>query len=207
MAAAPWGRASGAGQADAYPMGYTRARQSAQGSTEVFTFGDRAGDANSYTTSGQAIIDRNELGQMDLRSWDSELQSLERSQGLDTPLANAADIDTAWGADRTFEGLDVAADPTRIGAAEMEGLFGQQQAAMSHYTDAKSISKAVDRASYVAGRIGQPLPNQQLVDAARTMRANPRSTQAMLTQLGMSEAEYVSSLQQMMASYQPVFTP
>ena len=87
----------------------------------------------------------------------------------------------------------------------MEGLFGQQQAAMSHYNDAKSISKAVDRASYVAGRIGQPLPNQQLVDAARTMRANPRTTQAVLTQLGMSEAEYVSSLQQMMSSYQPVF--
>ncbi len=199
------GFGAGAGQADAYPMGYTRARQSAQGSTEVFTFGDRAGDAGGYTTSGQAIIDRNELGQMDLRAWDSELQSLERSQGLDTPLANAADIDTTWGADRTFAGLDAAADPTRIGAAEMEGLFGQQQAAMSHYNDSKSVSKAVDRASYVAGRIGQPLPNQQLVDAARTMRANPRATQAVLTQLGMTEAEYVSSLQQMMSSYRPVF--
>ncbi len=199
------GFGAGAGQADAYPMGYTRARQSAQGSTEVFTFGDRAGDAGSYSTSGQAIIDRNELGQMDLRTWDSELQQIERAEGLNTPLANAADIDTAWGAERTFAGLDMAADPTRIGAAEMKGLFTQQQAAMSHYDDAKSVSKAVDRASYVAGRIGQPLPNQQLVDAARTMRANPRATQAVLTQLKMSEAEYVASLKQMMASYQPVF--
>jgi len=198
------GFGAGAGQADAYPMGYTRARQSAQGSTEVFTFGDRASDGRNYSTSGQAIIDRNELGQMDLRNWDAELQTAQRELGLDTALANAADIKPGFGRE-PFLGLDIASDPTRISNTEMAHLFREQQTAMSHYDDAKSISKAVDRASYVAGRIDMPLPNQELVDAARTMRANPRATQAVLTQLGMSEAEYVASLKQMMRSYQPVF--
>jgi len=199
------GFGSGAGQADAYPMGYTRARQATQGSTDVFTFGDRTGDASRYSTSGQAIIDRNELSQMDLRTWDSDLQQLQRSQSLDTPLANAPDINPTWGTDTTLRGLDMAADPARIGNAEMSGLFAQQQQAMDHYNDVKSISKAVDRANYVAGRIGQPLPNQSMVDAARAIRSNPRATQAVLRGVGMSESEFVSSLQQMMGSYQPVF--
>jgi hypothetical protein len=199
------GFGSGAGQADSYGAGYTTARQATQGSTEVFTFGDRASDGRSYATSGQAIVDRNELSQMDLRTWDADLQQLERSQGLDTPLANAADIDVGWGSDETLGGLDMARDPTRIGESEMRGLFEQQQAAMGRYDDAKSISKAVDRASYVAGRVSQPLPNQQLVDAARTIRADPRATQDVLNGLAMTESEYVAALKDMMVSYQPVF--
>ncbi len=175
------GFGAGAGQSDAYPSGYTLSRQSTQGRTEVFTFGDEAGDARTYTTSGQAIIDRNELNRMDLASWD------------DVP-----------GSADTGRGLDSAESLTRIGNAEMTGLLREQQAAIGRYSDVKSVSKAVDRAHYVAGRIGQPLPNPALTNAARTIRANPRATQAVLRQMGMSESEFVSSLQEMMSTYNPV---
>ena len=190
------GFGAGAGQADAYPTGYTLARQSAQGSTEVFTFGDRASDSSRYTTSGQAIIDRNELSRMDLDRWDADLQAAQRDLGLDTTLTRADDINPVMGP-----------EPTRIGTAEMQKLLEEQQTAMEKYNDAKSLSKAVDRAHYAAGRLGQPLPNPELVNAARTMRANPRSTQAVLAQLGMSESEYVASLKNMMRSYNPSLEP
>ncbi len=174
------GFGSGAGQADAYPGGYTLSRQSTQGGTEVFTFGNEAGDARSYTTSGQAIIDRNELNRMDLANWEGGV--------LPTDAGRAADM----------------ANLTRISDAEMGSLLREQQAAIGRYSDVKSISKAVDRAHYVAGRIGQPLPNPALTNAARIIRANPRATQAVLRQMGMSESEFVSRLQQMMSTYNPV---
>ena len=55
------GFGSGAGPADSYPTGYTQARQSIQGRTEVFRVKPDGSVAKPYVTSGQAIVDQNAL--------------------------------------------------------------------------------------------------------------------------------------------------
>jgi hypothetical protein len=51
------GIGTGAGQADSYPLGYTNARQSVWGKTDVY----RPGVDKPYTTSGQALVDENAM--------------------------------------------------------------------------------------------------------------------------------------------------
>lgn len=55
------GFGSGAGPADSYPTGYTQARQSIQGRTEVYRVSPDGSVAKPYTISGQAVVDQNAL--------------------------------------------------------------------------------------------------------------------------------------------------
>ena len=173
---------------DIYPIGYTTSRQSVQGSTDVYRI-DKTGEVSSYSTSGQAIIDQNEitrnrLGNADLCDLTTRRNMTpDQMQELDTYLSNRF------------------SDPTRIDASEMTPLLEQQVHAVEQYDDVKSISKAVDRTSYVSSRTGRPLSNDELVQAAVKIRTNPTSTSAVLRDLGMSEQQFTDVCRQMVIDY------
>ena len=95
------------------------------------------------------------------------------------------------------------ADPTRISVGEMKPLLDQQTIAVGKYTDPKSVAKAIDRANYVAGRTGAPLPNQNLVDASIQIRANPTATNRILANHGMSKQQFITGAKDMMNGYNP----
>ncbi len=161
----------GGPNADEYPMGYTRSRQSIQGTTEVYRPDDFG--VSNYSASGQTIIDHDQLEQA-------------RWAGGELPRADGWPV-----------------DPNRISSKELGPLLDQQRQAAQHYDDAKSISKAVDRAQYVASRSGQPMADASLVQAAVAMRADPRSATAVLAELGMTEAEFVAEARTMLSNYNP----
>ncbi|MCK5806457.1 MAG: hypothetical protein KAI66_26735, partial [Lentisphaeria bacterium] len=95
-------------------------------------------------------------------------------------------------------------DPTRISMSEMAPILEQQKISVARHSDVKSVAKAVDRTyQTVAQRSRQPLPNQKLVDASVRIRANPRDTNRILGDLGMSEDEFVKGVKDMMAPYNP----
>lgn len=99
----------------------------------------------------------------------------------------------------TGELLDI--DPTKIPASELEPLLKQQIDAIGKYDDAKSVSKAVDRVQYIAGRVDKPMYDSAVVDAAIAIRANPRATAEVLSELGMSEAEFVAQAKNVVMGY------
>ncbi len=167
------GFGSFAGPADSYPAGFTRARMSIQGNTDVYRVGS-GGNVSSYRTSGQAIIDQHELERV-------------RHTGSISP-ADATD------------GFGVA-DPRRIPDAELGPLLRQQVHAIEKYDDVKSVAKAVDRVQYIAGRRGIPLADERLVRASVEIRANPRRTASILADLGMNERQYVDATKTMVRSY------
>ncbi len=176
------GFGSGAGPGDAYPRGYTNSRQSIQGSTQVYT--PRAdGSVSRYSTSGQAIIDQNELEAV--RTFDEAATGSRYGQ---IPLDK---VDN-W-----------PADPTRISSREMRPLLDEQLKAAAKYTDAKSLAKAADRAAYIAARSGQPMANPALVQASTAIRNNPRESARILQQLRMTETEFVDATRRMLLDYNP----
>lgn len=102
---------------------------------------------------------------------------------------------------------EMPTDPTRIGFNELDPLLDQQRTAVAKYSDPKSIAKAVDRADYVAGRTGQPLPDPNLTAAASEIRANPQDTARILENHGLTQDEFVGGCKDMMDSYHPDLTP
>ncbi|MEO0492368.1 MAG: hypothetical protein AAF081_03015 [Actinomycetota bacterium] len=170
------GMGSFSGQSDSYPSGFTHSRQSIQGSTEVYTVSS-GGGVSSYSTSGQALIDQNEL------------ERLRHTGSLSSTNIGGGDLDVMWH------------DPTRIPPAELGPLLEQQLKAAEKYTDVKSVAKAVDRAEYVASRTGTAMADPALVRASVAIRADPRSTATVLRELGMTEAEFVDATKSMLRSY------
>jgi hypothetical protein len=161
------------GPVDSYPAGFTRARMSVQGNADVYRVSS-TGSVSSYRTSGDAIIDAHELERM-------------RHTGAVTT------VDVGGGVR--------LADPTRIPAADLDGLLRQQVLAAEHYNDVKSVAKAVDRVQYIAGRSGRSMASPRLVDASMRIRANPRGTAAILSELGMSEQQFVDATKRMILDY------
>jgi hypothetical protein len=178
------------GPADSYPTGFTTSRQSVQGSTDVYRIDKTTGEVKSvYTTGGDAIIDQNEINRIELIR--DDLGDARTIQMMDE--ADVVKLDAYL--DNRFH------NPTEIPYSEMEPLLAQQVRAAEHYDDVKSISKAVDRAHYVAGRTGRSLPDQRLVDAAVKIRNHPTETSEIIRKLGMTEQEFTTACRDMVLTY------
>ena len=100
-------------------------------------------------------------------------------------------------------GGEMSPDPTRIGSDELPKLLDQQKLSAAGHSDAKSLAKSVTRSDYVAGRVGQPLGNPDLVDVAGKIAANPQGQQAILQSHGMTESQFVSRARDMVVNYKP----
>jgi hypothetical protein len=99
-------------------------------------------------------------------------------------------------------GNGLPADQYRIPPEEMTMLHNQQMTAIRTSTDVKSVAKAVDRELKIASQLQQPMPDEQLVQMAREIRATPTSTNEILHNYGYStEDEAVDALRQMMEQY------
>jgi hypothetical protein len=83
----------------------------------------------------------------------------------------------------------------------MDNLLSNQLSAIGGYDDIKSVAKAVDRMEYIATRTGRPLADRALVDAAMEIRANPRATADVLSELNMSHDEFVDACKVMADAY------
>ena len=89
----------------------------------------------------------------------------------------------------------------RIPDTEMTLLHNQQMTVVENATDIKSIAKAVERERKIASQLGQPMPDAQLVEMARQIRAQPTNTNAILASYGFTEQEGIEALRQMMNQY------
>ena len=159
-------------------------------------FGSGAGPADSYpsgfTQARQAIQGETEVFRVRA---DGTVAKPYKTSGQAIIDQNALNVRPASG--------KLPADPTRISVGEMKPLLDQQTAAVGKYTDPKSVAKAIDRANYVAGRTGSPLPNQNLVDASIQIRANPTATNRILANHGLSEPQFINGAKNMMDGYKP----
>jgi hypothetical protein len=160
-------------------------------------FGSGAGPADSYpmgyTQSRQAIQGEAEVFRLNpdgsVSNYKTSGQSILDQNALNT----------------SRYGGDLPTDPTRIDIGEMKPLMEQQQTAIGKYTDPKSLAKAVDRAHYAAGRIGQPMPDPNVVEASRLIRARPQDTQQILQDYGYTADSFAQAAKDMMNRYNPTF--
>ena len=100
-------------------------------------------------------------------------------------------------------GGKMSPDPTRISPKEMSPLLDQQKASALSHSDPKSLAKAVNRSNYVAGKVGQPLGNPDLVDIAGKIGKNPQQMNSILKHHGLSEGQFVGQAKDMLSNYNP----
>ena len=99
-------------------------------------------------------------------------------------------------------GGEMSPDPTRIGADELPKLLDNQRASIANHSDAKSVAKAVGRADYVAGRVGQPL-DPDVTNIAKQITGNPQGQQGILQNNGFTEEQFVNRARSMLTNYKP----
>jgi hypothetical protein len=80
------------------------------------------------------------------------------------------------------------AQPT-VPFSEFTQLGGKQVESLVAHTDPKSVAKAVDRVTYLAGRTGIPV-DATVAEAAKAMRAQPQSVGAILESYGLTPEEF-----------------
>jgi len=99
-------------------------------------------------------------------------------------------------------GGEMSPDPTRIGSDELPKLLDNQKASVASHSDAKSVAKAVGRADYVAGRVGQPL-DPDVTNIAKQITSNPQGQQGILQNNGFTEEQFVNRARGMLLGYKP----
>jgi hypothetical protein len=80
------------------------------------------------------------------------------------------------------------AQPT-VPFSEFTQLGGKQVESLVAHTDPKSVAKAIDRVSYLAGRTGIPV-DSTVAAAAKAMRAEPQRVGEILQSYGLTPEEF-----------------
>ncbi|GMR02186.1 MAG: hypothetical protein BMS9Abin20_0514 [Acidimicrobiia bacterium] len=162
------GIGSGAGPTDVYPIGFTMARQSAMGKTQIFR-PQAGGSVRVTNTGGDALLDQMVLEQRRLGVYDPKLGR--------------------------------KAGQIYISTDEGKMLLAQQMASIENATDIKTVAKAASRGVKAAGLLDSSLPDDELAQMARQIRARPDLTSQILDEHGMDEAQAVDALKEMMGNF------
>jgi hypothetical protein len=111
-----------------------------------------------------------------------------RPDGTTYRAGKDAILDAEGLAARAHGGTMPPAQPT-VPFSEFEQLGGRQVESLVAHADPKSVAKAMDRVSYLAGRTGIPV-DSTVAEAAKAMRAEPQSVGEILQSFGLTTDEF-----------------
>jgi hypothetical protein len=111
-----------------------------------------------------------------------------RPDGTTYRAGKDAILDAEGLAARAQGGTMPPVQPT-VPFSEFEQLGGQQVKSLAAHTDPKTVAKAMDRVTYLAGRTGIPV-DSTVAEAAKAMRAEPQSIGQILQSFGLTPDEF-----------------
>jgi hypothetical protein len=111
-----------------------------------------------------------------------------RPDGTTYRAGKDAILDAEGLAARAQGGTMPPVQPT-VPFSEFEQLGGRQVQSLVAHADPKSVAKAMDRVSYLAGRTGIPV-DSTVAEAAKAMRAEPQSVGEILQSFGLTTDEF-----------------
>jgi hypothetical protein len=140
-------------------------------------FGAKAGPADSYAG-----------GYVRVRTAVQGDTLVVRPDGTTYRAGKDAILDAEGLAARAQGGTMPPVQPT-VPFSEFEQLGGQQVKSLAAHTDPKTVAKAMDRVTYLAGRTGIPV-DSTVAEAAKAMRAEPQSIGQILQSFGLTPDEF-----------------
>jgi hypothetical protein len=147
------------------------------GYTGYSGFGAKAGPADSYAA-----------GYTRVRTAVQGDTLVVRPDGTTYRAGKDAILDAEGLAAHAQGGTMPPAQPT-VPISEFEQLGGRQVESLVAHADPKSVAKAMDRVTYLAGRTGIPV-DSTVAEAAKAMRAEPQSVGEILRSFGLTTDEF-----------------